>query len=395
MKVSVHRMRFFGKRKKRELDHTSPAANEMATSTSPALLHFEGSHEIHVVGEHYRPEAVRHVASLPQSQRIAFLNLEPDNPYDSNAVAVHVNSFHVGYLPRQIAAVLAPELARLSCEFGGAAVTCAADVRGTPDSAQVVIRLNPGDFGTESTALLGAPGFAATAEHLTREILGNSAANSMEWKGEDPGARTALREAEAEWTAVRDDWNRHPEAYRRTEQPFRNLVKRLEAANDPEVGRAWLGLARAMRYQPGRRDEVLSAFLRSIDYTRGSEEVWCEYLDYLCLSPTVDCLVDAYARMPGPVRVALTPTLMSVSRQSDRHGNLPEKDGPRLRQGLLEVVERDGDASSTAALTSELGNLQEKAGNIAEAVDLWRQAFAAGCTDLKIADRPLHQAVAA
>jgi hypothetical protein len=50
-------------------------------------------------------------------------------------------------------------------------------------------------------------------------------------------------------------------------------------------------------------------------------------------------------------------------------------------------VERDGDASSTAALTSELGKLQEKAGNIAEAVDLWRQAFAAGCTDLKIADR--------
>ncbi len=54
-----------------------------------------------------------HIAKLHMSDPVQIVP-EPENPYDPNALAVHVahggDVFHVGYIPRFLAAEIAPHL---------------------------------------------------------------------------------------------------------------------------------------------------------------------------------------------------------------------------------------------------------------------------------------------
>jgi HIRAN domain len=61
-----------------------------------------------VAGTQFRPGALDSDALAPGGP--LELRREPGNPHDANAIAVHAGGTHVGFVPRELAAELAPEL---------------------------------------------------------------------------------------------------------------------------------------------------------------------------------------------------------------------------------------------------------------------------------------------
>ncbi|WP_123725696.1 HIRAN domain-containing protein [Pseudomonas protegens] len=61
----------------------------------------------HVVGESYFQAELRHIRNnmsvAYENNLEAFIVTEPNNPHDKNACAVYIDSFKVGYLPRDAA----------------------------------------------------------------------------------------------------------------------------------------------------------------------------------------------------------------------------------------------------------------------------------------------------
>ena len=56
---------------------------------------------------------------------VAVLVPEPTNPHDSNAIAVHIDGYLVGYLPRAVAQEYLPGLRHLMSRLGGHIALCA------------------------------------------------------------------------------------------------------------------------------------------------------------------------------------------------------------------------------------------------------------------------------
>jgi hypothetical protein len=61
-----------------------------------------------VAGTQFRPGALDSEALVPGGA--LELRRERNNPHDANAIAVHAGGMHVGFVPRELAAELAPEL---------------------------------------------------------------------------------------------------------------------------------------------------------------------------------------------------------------------------------------------------------------------------------------------
>ena len=104
-------------------------------------------------------------------------------------------------------------------------------------------------------------------------------------------------------------------------------------------------------------------------------------------APHVPTLLALFARVPVEVRGGVLAQLLSISHGRDRMGNLSGAGGERLREGLLELAESQGDTHTVAALTGLAGLAAEKGGDIRTAVKLWRRAVIAGSTDGKVAAR--------
>lgn len=380
-------MRF---RRKRERSPASIKASQPTSATNELPYAFSaGEAEIEVVGESFRAEAIRQAVAdmTPGMPCVAELVPEPQNPHDPNAVAVCLQGVHAGYLPRQNAAVLSPGIVALSRRHGGAPVACPADVPELSPVPRILLRLNLADFGVTADTLHGPSSeFASTAHRLTGEIL-TRPASTRSVAQEDRKGRKQLHKAESASAKAETEWDREPHTLAQIESMFHTALKRLSASGDPETGRAWLGLARSLRYQKVRRDEVLTAFLTALSLQRDNEEAWREYLEYLCLSPSAEALTSAFEAMPPPVRLSLAHTLLAVSWQQDRHGCLAAQDGPLLRNSLVETAQKAGDLGAVALLTGQLGLREEKQGNAEQAVKWWRLAVTAGSTDPKVADR--------
>jgi hypothetical protein len=73
--------------------------------------------------------------------------------------------------------------------------------------------------------------------------------------GVDTQARAAFAAAQQAWADAGACFDRGPVELRGVERGFRAAARRLEQARDPLTSDAWLGAARASRYQPGRRDK--------------------------------------------------------------------------------------------------------------------------------------------
>jgi HIRAN domain len=61
-----------------------------------------------VAGARHRAEALATGAAAPG--RPLTLMREPDNPHDPNAIAVHAGGQAIGFVPRELAEAIAPEL---------------------------------------------------------------------------------------------------------------------------------------------------------------------------------------------------------------------------------------------------------------------------------------------
>lgn len=122
-------------------------AGRTAPFAGPALQ--AGNHVVQVVGESNYQAALEqacdgsNVAGPNRPSVIAHLVPEPDNPYDSNAVSVHVNGMKVGHLGREDA--LAYQGRLLELRSAGVTLTCSARIKG----GYAVKGLSRASFGIE------------------------------------------------------------------------------------------------------------------------------------------------------------------------------------------------------------------------------------------------------
>ncbi len=107
-------------------------------ATPPPAPHGEtvllpGGYRVDVAGESYYEDALEEVCGGRSSDGayltcVAELVPEPDNPYDANAVAVHIDGLQVGQLPRKVASSFVPIAQRLAAL--GVTASCSALVVG-------------------------------------------------------------------------------------------------------------------------------------------------------------------------------------------------------------------------------------------------------------------------
>jgi len=126
-------MRIFRLFKRRE--HDEPKSR----GYSPALVKetlglppLQGTTKVSVIGESHYQDALSEICGGKTKDGYhlsltATLQPEPANPYDPNAVGVHVRGLLVGYLPRELAAALHADFLRLS---PGRPITCKARILG-------------------------------------------------------------------------------------------------------------------------------------------------------------------------------------------------------------------------------------------------------------------------
>jgi len=205
--------------------------------------------------------------------------------------------------------------------------------------------------------------------------------------GGDAEARSALVRVDGEREEIDANYDRSPGDWPRVEDALRSLADRLATAGDPSVSDAWLSVARATRYQRGRRDDTLSALIEALYWGRGNDHAWWELVDYASAAPHVPMLIALFARVPFENRAGVLSQLLRMSEGRDRLGLLHPAPGARLREELLDVAESQGDRATVAALTGYASLAAEKAGDLDAAAGYWRRAIAAGSTDETVADR--------
>ncbi|MEV4564343.1 HIRAN domain-containing protein [Nonomuraea sp. NPDC049419] len=195
--------------------------------------------------------------------------LVPEAPVlsGSNAVAVYVQDGHVGYLPSEVAARVGPRIRAFGSSQGGRFISCPAR-----------IHLHP-------------PQLAGVNVEARRKLG----------------------------------------AWRSSESNLRFIIDQFAEAGDPTMGEACSLLAQTLRYQPGRRDETLIAYVDALYYRRLDADLWRDLIDYASPAPHIPMLTELFAISPSPVRPALLPLLVSISDGRDRMGHLDPAKGPRLR----------------------------------------------------------------
>lgn len=119
---------------------------------------YEGDVDLEVVDESYYSDELWMLSQVPYGQRVrkevsALLAEEPDNPYDSNAIAVWIGGFKVGHLSRDDARRLRPGLLALErsegkkIALGGVIVGGGNLDGGATANLGVFLKYDPEDFG--------------------------------------------------------------------------------------------------------------------------------------------------------------------------------------------------------------------------------------------------------
>ncbi len=354
-------------------------------SPSAMTMWLPGDVEVQVAGESHHKEVIlaAQLGASPDGPLVAVLVPEPTNAYDSNAIAVYVHGGHVGYLPAEVAGRVRPALSEFAQAHEGRYVSCPAQICDHGVGPQVVLLLDCTPLGIAPEAFEFVPELARILGRLLERL--DTPAPTL--SGLDSQAQMALTEAENDRSAVEADYDRRRDAWPRVERSFYSVVERLVRANDPSVSAAWLGLAGAVRYQRGRRDDTLAAYVEALHYDRTNGDAWSGLIDMASAAPHVPTLVSLFARIPFGAREHPLQQLLATADGHDRLGNMSRSDGARLRNDLFELIESQGDARSTAFLAGKASLEAEKDGDLDVAIVEWRRAVAAGSTDGKVADR--------
>jgi HIRAN domain len=367
-----------------------PSATRGGHAATDELVWLPGPIEVQVAGESFHEDAIMGAwdSVVKDGEQVAVLRAvlvpDPGNRHDPYAVAVYTADKHVGYLPRAVACQVQPAL--LAFARGASArrlVSCPADIRWPRGEPQVVLLLDPGPLGLPPRAFEIIPEMAATLIRLLTSL--DEPVPRL--TGRDQRARSALAVAEERRTEVEASPGREPGEWPEVERTLRPIASQLTQACDPMASQAWLATARATRYQKSRRDDTLAAITQALYLRRDNADAWSELFDLASAAPHVPTLLALFARVPVEVRGGVLAQLLSISHGRDRMSNLNGAGGERLREGLLELAESQGDTHTLAALTGVAGLAAEKDGDISTAVELWRRAVAAGSTDGKVADR--------
>lgn len=170
-------------------DRTATEAREVEGPTMAAVL-FEGPDSLEVKGEASYQKELSYVLSHFGRQVFAVLQPEPDNSYDSNAVAVLVGGLKVGYLNRGDAANYQPAVLRLQQKYGKPIALKGRIVGGTEGRESFGIWLNHDatDFGLASRQVEHA---AHVAERNAGGVWTGTTAAKQEWMARAPSDRLA------------------------------------------------------------------------------------------------------------------------------------------------------------------------------------------------------------
>lgn len=146
----------------------APAARTARPRVPPAVLvtpasgaqqvkaaYLPGSHKIPVAGLKYHEPAVRETlaAIAAGTEADALLVPEPANVHDPNAIAVYMAGGHVGYVPRDIAAVMQPPLISKSASHGGLPAGCPAVVSTGGGKTRIVLTIDLRELGIDPAPL--------------------------------------------------------------------------------------------------------------------------------------------------------------------------------------------------------------------------------------------------
>jgi hypothetical protein len=252
------------------------------------------------------------------SPLVAVLMPEPNNRHDPNAVAVFLEGIHVGFLHAPVAERVQAAIIEYQTRTGRL-VAAPGTIVDHPNRPTVTVSLDLAPLGLEPDAFENVSEMAAVLRGLLPRL--DTAQAVMD--GRDDDTRTALARTEQRWQQVDQDHDRSSEAWPRLERDFRGLADRLIAARDRMAGAAWLGLARCLRYQTGRRNDTLAAFTESLFYDRTSLETWSELIDYLSIAPHPGALVELFARCPRQLRRPVLEQLLAIGDGQDRSGRMP------------------------------------------------------------------------
>ncbi|MGI8335989.1 DUF4429 domain-containing protein [Actinomadura scrupuli] len=352
---------------------------------APAWL--PGDVEVEVAGEAHRRESVRAVAADPgvDGVRSAVLVPEPPSSRYPDAVAIFVQTHLVGYLAKEISSQVHRAVLDFAASRAGQLPSCPAEFYENFGGQQVLLMLDPRPLGLPLTLFSHEPELARVVDTL----LGRLDHSSPSLQGRHDAARQTLAAAEADCAAASDARSdeRAASTWPSLERTLKQIVNQMERAADPDVAAAWLTLARCTRFQKGKRDDTLTAYINCLHFDRGNVDAWLELFAYVCSAPYVPMLLDLYRRAPLPVRPAIARHLLGVSYGTDRHGNLSAHGGTRLRTGLKSLAVSQQDRGTVAVLDADAGRRAEKAGDHDGAIAAYREAIAAGSTDSKVADR--------
>jgi hypothetical protein len=114
-----------------------------------------GHHQVFVVGLQYHEQAVRETlaAIAAGAEADALLMPEPSNPHDQHAIAIYMAGGKVGYVPRDLAAVLQPVLISESAAHGGLPAGCPVAVSTADGKTRMVLMIDVGELGIDPAGL--------------------------------------------------------------------------------------------------------------------------------------------------------------------------------------------------------------------------------------------------
>jgi len=324
------------------------AARVARLEPDPDPVWITGTTEVQIVGETFHASAIKaaETSSPPGSRMRAELIPEPDNPHDPNAVGVYLSGYHAGYISREIAPAVTAAIDAFTAAHNGHRPSCPAEVIWHDQNPQVILYLDPAWLGLQPSLFDWVPESA--------RVIGRALAAldqpAPRMTGCDQAGRDLLAAAEALRVEVDADFDRGPERWPQTERAFLAAAKALEASRDPLAAEAWVGVARSVRFQKGRRDSRIFAAITALYWERASRHGWAELVDAASAAPHVPTLLDIFGRVPAAAREPVLTKLIALSRGRDRLGNMHPEAGSRLRAGLLAIATADGDNPSITKL---------------------------------------------